>query len=215
MANLENAILRDACLEGANFKQANLKKANLMKAKVKNASLIGANLTNANFYLTNYQDAEIIGAIMPDGEVYDPDDYSIVEVEESGVKSTKAEFINTENAPKSPNSPHQAVIVNDLIYIAGQIAIDPRLNIMLCDDEITDQTRRVMDNIGAILTAAGVGWSQVVTTTIFMIDLQESDRMNSVYSGYFTDGNMPICTCVAVSQLPENTRVQIECIATL
>ncbi|MFO7030299.1 endoribonuclease L-PSP [Limnospira fusiformis CCALA 023] len=213
MANLEETILRDACLEGANFQQANLKKANLMKAQLKNASFIGANLTDAYLYGSNYQEAEIIGAIMPDGEVYDPDDYSIVEVEESGVKSTKAEFINTENAPKSPNSPHQAVIINDCIYIAGQIAIDPRLNIMLCDDEITDQTRRVMDNIGAILTAAGVGWSQVVTTTIFMIDLQESDRMNSVYSGYFTDGNMPICTCVAVSKLPENARVQIKCIA--
>ncbi|MDT9203917.1 MAG: Rid family detoxifying hydrolase [Limnospira sp. PMC 1286.21] len=215
MANLEEAILRETCLEGANFKQANIKTANLMKAKVKNASFVGANLTDANLYLTNYQEAQIIGAIMPDGEVYDPDDYSIVEGGESGGNSTKAEFINTENAPKSPNSPHQAVIINGCIYIAGQIAIDPRLNIMLCDDEITDQTRRVMDNIGAILTAAGVGWSKVVKTTIFMVDLQESDRMNSVYSSYFTDGNLPICTCVAVSQLPENARVQIECIATL
>ncbi|MDT9268330.1 MAG: Rid family detoxifying hydrolase [Limnospira sp. PMC 1234.20] len=213
LANLENAIFREACLEGANFKQANLKKANLMKAKLKNASFIGADLTDVNSYLTNYQEAQIIGAIMPDGEVYDPDDYSIVEGVESGVNSTKAEFINTENAPKSPNSPHQAVIINDFIYIAGQIAIDPRLNIMLCDDEITDQTRRVMDNIGAILTAAGVGWSKVVTTTIFMVNLQESDRMNSVYSSYFTNENLPICTCVAVSQLPENARVQIQCIA--
>ncbi|MDT9176995.1 MAG: Rid family detoxifying hydrolase [Limnospira sp. PMC 1238.20] len=213
LANLENAIFREACLEGANFKQANLKKANLMKAKLKNASFIGADLTDVNSYLTNYQEAQIIGAIMPDGEVYDPDDYSIVEGGESGGNSTKAEFINTENAPKSPNSPHQAVIINDCIYIAGQIAIAPRLNIMLCDDEITDQTRRVMDNIGAILTAAGVGWSKVVTTTIFMVNLQESDRMNSVYSSYFTDGNLPICTCVAVSQLPENARVQIQCIA--
>ncbi|MDT9217347.1 MAG: Rid family detoxifying hydrolase [Limnospira sp. PMC 1240.20] len=213
MANLEEAIFRDACLEGANFKQANLKKANLMKAKVKKASFIGADLTDVNSYLTNYQEAQIIGAIMPDGEVYDPDDYSIVEGGESGGNSTKAEFINTENAPKSPNSPHQAVIINDCIYIAGQIAIDPRLNIMLCDDEITDQTRRVMDNIGAILTAAGVGWSKVVTTTIFMVNLQESDRMNSVYSSYFTNENLPICTCVAVSQLPENARVQIQCIA--
>ena len=212
-AKLEEAILKKTCLEGANLKQANLKKANLMKAKVKNASFIGANLTDAYVYASNYQDAEIIGAIMPDGEVDDPDDYSIVEVEESGVKSTKAVFINTENAPKSPNSPHQAVIINDCIYIAGQIAIAPRLNIMLCDDEITDQTRRVMDNIGAILTAAGVGWSKVMKTTIFMVDLQESDRMNSVYSSYFTDGNMPICTCVAVSKLPENARVQIKCIA--
>ncbi|MDT9263016.1 Rid family detoxifying hydrolase [Limnospira sp. PMC 1223.20] len=213
LANLENAIFREACLEGANFKQANLKKANLMKAKLKNASFIGADLTDVNSYLTNYQEAQIIGAIMPDGEVYDPDDYSIVEGVESGVNSTKAEFINTENAPKSPNSPHQAVIINGFIYIAGQIAIDPRLNIMLCDDEITDQTRRVMDNIGAILTAAGVGWSKVVTTTIFMVNLQESDRMNSVYSSYFTNENLPICTCVAVSQLPENARVQIQCIA--
>ncbi|CDM94577.1 MULTISPECIES: Rid family detoxifying hydrolase [Limnospira] len=213
LANLENAIFREACLEGANLKQAKLKKANLMKAKLKNASFIGADLTDVNSYLTNYQEAQIIGAIMPDGEVYDPDDYSIVEGGESGGNSTKAEFINTENAPKSPNSPHQAVIVNDCIYIAGQIAIDPRLNIMLCDDEITDQTRRVMDNIGAILTAAGVGWSKVVTTTIFMVNLQESDRMNSVYSSYFTNENLPICTCVAVSQLPENARVQIQCIA--
>ncbi len=213
LANLENAIFREACLEGANLKQAKLKKANLMKAKLKNASFIGADLTDVNSYLTNYQEAQIIGAIMPDGEVYDPDDYSIVEGGESGGNSTKAEFINTENAPKSPNSPHQAVIINDCIYIAGQIAIDPRLNIMLCDDEITDQTRRVMDNIGAILTAAGVGWSKVVTTTIFMVNLQESDRMNSVYSSYFTNENLPICTCVAVSQLPENARVQIQCIA--
>ncbi|EDZ94728.1 endoribonuclease L-PSP [Limnospira maxima CS-328] len=213
LANLEYAIFREACLEGANLKQAKLKKANLMKAKLKNASFIGADLTDVNSYLTNYQEAQIIGAIMPDGEVYDPDDDSIVEGGESGGNSTKAEFINTENAPKSPNSPHQAVIINDCIYIAGQIAIDPRLNIMLCDDEITDQTRRVMDNIGAILTAAGVGWSKVVTTTIFMVNLQESDRMNSVYSSYFTNENLPICTCVAVSQLPENARVQIQCIA--
>ncbi|MDY7052622.1 Rid family detoxifying hydrolase [Limnospira fusiformis] len=212
-AKLEEAILTKTCLEGANLKQANLKKANLMKAKLKNASFIGANLTNAYVYASNYQEAEIIGAIMPDGEVDDPDDYSIVEVGESGVNSTKAVFINTENAPKSPNSPHQAVIINGFIYIAGQIAIDPRLNIMLCDDEITDQTRRVMDNIGAILTAAGVGWSKVVNTTIFMVNLKESDRMNSVYSSYFTDENLPICTCVAVSQLPENARVQIQCIA--
>ncbi|MDY7052621.1 Rid family detoxifying hydrolase [Limnospira fusiformis] len=213
LANLEYAIFREACLEGANFKQAKLKKANLMKAKLKNASFIGADLTDVNSYLTNYQEAQIIGAIMPDGEVYDLDDDLIMEVGESGRNSTKAEFINTENAPKSPNSPHQAVIINGFIYIAGQIAIDPRLNIMLCDDEITDQTRRVMDNIGAILTAAGVGWSKVVNTTIFMVNLKESDRMNSVYSSYFTDENLPICTCVAVSQLPENARVQIQCIA--
>lgn len=149
---------------------------------------------------------------MPDGEICDPEKYSIFVMSEN---SSNSKFIDTENAPKSPNSPHQAVIVNGSLYVAGQIAIAPTVNAILCEDEITEQTRQVMDNLTAILTAAGAGWTDVVKTTIFMIDLNECDRMNSVYSQYFPDGNLPICTCVAVSQLPQNVRIQIECVATV
>ncbi|MEB3887183.1 Rid family detoxifying hydrolase [Lyngbya sp. CCY1209] len=212
MANLESSNFQDACLKEANFKQANLKNANIMRSKLKSVSFVGANLTDANLYASNYEEAKIIGAIMPDGEVYDPEGYFVFE---STPKSTQVEFIDTENAPKSPNSPHQAVIVNGSLYVAGQIAIAPTVNAILCEDEITEQTRQVMDNLTAILTAAGAGWTDVVKTTIFMIDLNECDRMNSVYSQYFPEGNLPICTCVAVSQLPQNVRIQIECVATV
>jgi len=209
-SNLGGAIFKNTGLEEANLKRANLNKANLMKSQLTSASFVGANLTDANLYLANYEEAELLGAIMPDGEIYDPENYSIIVTPE---QSSHSQFIDTENAPKSPNSHHQAVIVNGSLHVAGQIAIDPRVNAMLCEDEITEQTRRVMENLTAILAAADAGWSDVVKTMIYMVDLEECDRMNSVYSEYFPDGNLPICTCVAVSQLPQNVRVQIECVA--
>jgi len=122
-------------------------------------------------------------------------------------------IINTPNAP-APIGPYsQAVQAGNLLFISGQIAIDPSTgNIDLKD--IMTETHQVMHNLRAILTAAGAGFDQVVKTTILLSDMSLFGDVNTVYGKYFT-GNFPARETFAVKGLPKNVNVEISMVASL
>jgi len=102
-----------------------------------------------------------------------------------------------------------------LLFVAGQIAIDPGLGDVLYPDDVTKQTEQVMANIAAILTASGASFSDVVKTTVFLVNLDDFATMNAVYAKYFAEDTAPARACVQVSRLPKNVLVEIECIAVI
>lgn len=122
-------------------------------------------------------------------------------------------IINTSKAP-SPIGPYsQAVVAGNLIYISGQIAIDPANN-ELISESIAAETHQVMKNLQAILDEAGTNFDQIIKTTIFLKDMDMFATVNEVYGSYFT-GNYPARETVAVKGLPKNVNVEISMIAAL
>ncbi len=120
-------------------------------------------------------------------------------------------IISTKNAP-SPIGPYsQAVLVNGTLYVSGQIAINPT-NGLLVLDNIIEETKRVMDNIKAILTEAGMDFSNVVKTGIFLSDMNNFAKVNEVYGSYFTK-DFPARETVQVSRLPKDVNVEISVVA--
>ncbi|MEQ8338002.1 MAG: RidA family protein [Cyclobacteriaceae bacterium] len=113
-------------------------------------------------------------------------------------------------APIGPYS--QAVAVNGMVYISGQIPIDQTSG-KLVSGSIEDETHQVMKNIGFILSAAGLTYSSIVKTSIFVKDLGNFGRINEVYSNYF-DKEPPARETVEVSRLPKDVNIEISCIAT-
>ncbi len=125
------------------------------------------------------------------------------------------EIIKTSNAPSAIGPYSQAVKITagKLIFTAGQIPLDPATG-RLIEGDISAQTRRVMENIKAILTASGATLENVAKTTVFMADLSEFAAMNEVYGEYFP-ANPPARSTVEVKALPRGARVEIETIAVL
>lgn len=120
--------------------------------------------------------------------------------------------VSTKNAPGAIGPYSQGVATpQGLVFTAGQIAIDPS-NGSIVPGDIKAQTARVMENLKAILTAAGSGMEQVVKTTVFLADMGEFAAMNEVYGSYFKS-NPPARSTVQVSRLPKDVRVEIEAIA--
>lgn len=122
-------------------------------------------------------------------------------------------IIQTSMAPQAIGPYSQAVLVNGFLYTSGQIAIDPSTNEYFQRD-IEFETHLVMKNLRAILDEAGMDFSHVIKTTIFLQDMGEFARMNTVYSSYF-QGNYPARETVQVSVLPKNARVEISMVATI
>lgn len=115
--------------------------------------------------------------------------------------------INTGNAP-APIGPYsQAIEANGIIFVSGQVAIDPATGELVLDD-IKTETTKVMENIKAILTEAGIGFSNIVKTTIFLKDMASFTQVNEVYGAYFTE-KFPARETVAVAGLPKNVNVEI------
>ncbi|MDG2990045.1 RidA family protein [Candidatus Synechococcus calcipolaris G9] len=114
-------------------------------------------------------------------------------------------------APVGPYS--QAVQAGGWLFVAGQIPLDPDTGVIVGADDIGMQTEQVMANLGAILTAAGTDWSQVVKTTVFLANLDDFAAMNQVYARYFSEATAPARACVEVSRLPKGVKVEIDCIA--
>ena len=110
-----------------------------------------------------------------------------------------------------PYSP--ALKAGNLLFLSGSIPLDPVSGQVVAGD-ITTQTRRVMDNIKALLEAGGADFSNVVRTTVFMVDLGEFAAMNEVYAGYFS-APYPARSTVQVVKLPKDVRVEIDVIAVL
>jgi 2-iminobutanoate/2-iminopropanoate deaminase len=121
--------------------------------------------------------------------------------------------ISTDKAPAAVGPYSQAIRIGDLIYTAGQVAIDPSTG-QVEAATVEDQTRQVFKNLAEILEAAGSGLDRVVKMTVFMTDLGEFAAMNAVYAEHFA-GDPPARSTVEVSALPLGVRVEIEAIATV
>lgn len=122
------------------------------------------------------------------------------------------EVIATREAPEAIGPYSQAIRVGNTLYLAGQIAFDPTTNRLIEDGSIEAQTRRVLDNLRAVLKAAGMDMEHVVSTTVFMSDLNEFGRMNEVYATYFRS-NPPARATIQAARLPRDVKVEIAAIA--
>ncbi|MCB0289098.1 MAG: RidA family protein [Calditrichaeota bacterium] len=121
-------------------------------------------------------------------------------------------IVRTDKAPLPVGPYNQAVVINGLVFTAGQIAIDPATNQLLPGD-VEAQTRLVMENLGALLNAAGASLERVIKTTIFLKDMNDFPRVNAVYGSFFEEASAPARSTVEVSRLPKDVLVEIECIA--
>ncbi|HZH72356.1 MAG TPA: RidA family protein [Mariniphaga sp.] len=120
-------------------------------------------------------------------------------------------IIYTENAPKAVGPYSQAVEVNQTLYVAGQVPLDPT-TMKLVDGGIEEQTRQVLKNIGAILEAAGYTYGDVVRSTCLLADMKDFQAMNKVYAEFYPE-NPPARVAFAVKGLPLGALVEIETIA--
>ena len=119
--------------------------------------------------------------------------------------------ISTSNAPAAVGPYSQAIVSGDLVFCAGQGAIDAATGEFL-QGTVEDETERTLRNLGAVLDAAGVGFADVVKTTVFLTDMGDFAAMNGVYATFFPDPP-PARSTVAVKQLPKGFKVEIEAIA--
>ncbi len=119
-------------------------------------------------------------------------------------------FIATENAPKAVGPYSQAVMADGTLYISGQLPVNPADGAM--PQTIEEQTARSLKNIGAILEEAGLGFDNVVKTTVLLDDIANFSAMNGVYAEFFT-GDKPARACYQVAALPMGAKVEIEAIA--
>lgn len=125
----------------------------------------------------------------------------------------KKQIISTDNAPKAIGPYSQAVAWNGMVYLSGQIPLDPVTG-QLIEGGIAEQTVRVLDNLKAVLEAAGSDLAHVLKTTVFLKDMSEFAPMNEVYGRYFNE-NPPARATVEAARLPRDVRVEIECVAAI
>jgi 2-iminobutanoate/2-iminopropanoate deaminase len=126
------------------------------------------------------------------------------------------QIIKTENAPAPVGPYNQAIAAQGkLIFVAGQIPLDPKTGTIVGDGDIVAQTKQVMANLEAILIEAGANWDNVVKTTVFLSNFENFGTMNQIYAQFFKEEIAPARACVEVSRLPKDVLVEIECIAVL
>jgi 2-iminobutanoate/2-iminopropanoate deaminase len=123
-------------------------------------------------------------------------------------------IIYTKNAPAPIGPYNQAVLKGDTLYTSGQIALDP-ITMELVTGTIEIETKQVMDNMKAVLEEAGMTFENVVKTTIFIMDMNDFGKINTVYGSYFNEKTAPARETVQVACLPKNVNVEISMIAIL
>ena len=123
------------------------------------------------------------------------------------------QVISSEDAPKAIGPYSQAIKAGNLLFLSGQIPLDPASG-NIVDGDITVQTDRVFQNIRAVLAVAGASFANVVRTTVFLADMNEFAAMNAVYGKYVVDPP-PARSTVQVARLPKDVRVEIDVIAVL
>ena len=122
--------------------------------------------------------------------------------------------IRTDRAPAPVGPYNQAIAASgQMIFVAGQIPLDPSMGVIVGEGNVTKQTEQVMANLEAILTASEATFDDVVKTTVFLADMNDFAAMNAVYAKFFRDDTAPARACVQVSRLPKDVLVEIECIA--
>ena len=122
--------------------------------------------------------------------------------------------ISTPNAPAAIGPYSQAIRAGSLLFVSGQIPLDPATGALIPQDTIQDQTARVLRNLSAILEEAGATLDNVVKTTVFLKDMEDFVEMNRVYQTFFS-ADCPARSAVQVARLPKDVRVEIEAIAAL
>jgi 2-iminobutanoate/2-iminopropanoate deaminase len=125
---------------------------------------------------------------------------------------SQRKVISTPNAPKAIGPYSQAIQAGSLLFVSGQIPLNPQTGELVHSNDISGQTRQVLDNIKAILAASGLDLANVVKSTIFLTDLNDFAAVNAVYSDYFAN-DPPARATVQVAALPKGANVEIEVVA--
>ena len=120
--------------------------------------------------------------------------------------------VSADGAPKAIGPYSQAIRAGQLLFLSGQVPLDPATG-QIVDGDVAAQARRVLDNLGAVLTGAGLSFAHVVRTTIFLADMNDFAKVNEVYGSYFFEP-YPARATVQVARLPRDSRVEIDAIAT-
>ena len=119
--------------------------------------------------------------------------------------------IKTDSAPAAIGPYSQAIIANGFLYSAGQIPLDPASG-KLVEGDVSRQTERVLDNLDAVLASAGLGWSDVVKTTVYLHDMADFPAVNEIYAKRIGDAR-PARSTVQVAALPRGAMIEIDLIA--
>jgi len=125
------------------------------------------------------------------------------------------EAVETQAAPAPVGPYNQAVKAGGMLFCSGQIPLDPASGTMVGGGDLEAETRQVLSNLKAVLTAAGCSPQQVVRTTVFLVDLADFAKVNAIYAETFGQGVEPARACVQVAALPKGAKVEIDCIAVL
>jgi 2-iminobutanoate/2-iminopropanoate deaminase len=124
-------------------------------------------------------------------------------------------IIRTAGAPAPIGPYNQAVAAGPFLFVSGQIALDPQSGKLYTSGDIREETRRVMENLKAILAEAQTNFSTVAKTTIFLMDMADFAAVNEVYGSYFDEATAPARETVQVAGLPRGVRVEISVVAML
>jgi 2-iminobutanoate/2-iminopropanoate deaminase len=126
------------------------------------------------------------------------------------------QIIQTDLAPAPVGPYNQAIVATGkMLFVSGQIAIDPATNYLVYDGDVAKQTEQVMANLAAILKEAGANFEDIVKTGVFLKDMNDFATMNGVYARYFDEATAPARACVEVARLPKDVLVEIDCIAVI
>ncbi len=131
------------------------------------------------------------------------------------MKNSAIETIETSLAPKPVGPYNQAILVENWLYCSGQIALDPLTGAMIGSGDIEEETKQVLKNLIAVVEAAGGKSSNVVRTTIYLTNLNDFAKVNSIYAETFSATASPARACVEVSNLPKGGKIEIDCSAWL
>ena len=125
------------------------------------------------------------------------------------------EAVETQAAPAPVGPYNQAVKAGGMLFCSGQIPLDPATGAMVGGGDVEAETRQVLSNLKAVLSAAGCSSQHVVRTTVFLVDLGDFAKVNAIYAETFGQGVEPARACVQVAALPKGAKVEIDCIAVL
>jgi 2-iminobutanoate/2-iminopropanoate deaminase len=124
------------------------------------------------------------------------------------------QIIQTADAPAPVGPYNQAIAASGtLLFLSGQIALDPATGTIVGPGDVAAQTRQVLKNLDAVLKAGGAEATNVVRTTVFLKDMNDFATVNAIYAEYFAEDTAPARACVEVARLPKDVLVEIDCIA--